>query len=146
MLRIFRKRTYGVATRWAAKRYLMGAVMAGQRVLVVEDDPALRELLHTLLLDEGYEARTSTDGAEALSLLENWRPELILLDLMMPGLDGWQFRHVQQADPRLAGIPVVVMSAAYTLDVEAEKLGVAAMVPKPYDFDELLPLVERLLS
>jgi CheY-like chemotaxis protein len=123
MPRIFAKRTNYVADTGAAERSLMGAVMAGQRVLVVEDDPALRDLLHTVLLDEGYEARTATDGATALALLESWRPQVILLDLMMPGMDGWQFRHLQQADPRLASIPLVVMSAAYPLQFEAEKLG-----------------------
>jgi CheY-like chemotaxis protein len=120
--------------------------MAGQCVLVVADDPALQHVLHTVLLDEGNEARTATDGAAALVLLESWRPEVILLDLMMPGMDGWQFRHVQQEDPRLAIIPVVVTSAAYTLEHEGEQLEVAAVVAKSYDFDALLALVERLLS
>ena len=119
--------------------------MDGQRVLVVEDDPALRDVLRTLLADEGYAARTATDGAGALTLLQTWRPDLILLDLMMPGMDGWSFRRAQLADLCLASIPVVILSAVSASWREAEQLGVAAVVAKPYDADALLLLVERLL-
>ncbi len=120
--------------------------MDGQRVLVVEDDPALRDVLSTLLSDEGYAARTAIDGVAALALLQTWRPGLILLDLMMPGMDGWSFRRAQLADLRLANIPVVVVSATYPLELEREKFDVAAVVAKPYDVDALLTLVERLLG
>jgi two-component system OmpR family response regulator len=120
--------------------------MAGRRVLVVEDDSSLRDVLHMGLTDEGYDVRTAPDGATALVLLQTWQPELIILDLMMPGTSGWSFRHAQLADSRLASIPVVLVSAALALEREAEKLGVAAVVAKPYDFDTLLPLVERLLN
>jgi CheY-like chemotaxis protein len=115
-------------------------------VLVVDDDPSLREMLHIILNDAGYEARAARDGSHALAKLQTWRPDLILLDLRMPGMDGWSFRRAQLADPSLASIPVVLASAAYMLELEAEKLGVTAVVPKPYDLDALLLLVERLLS
>jgi CheY-like chemotaxis protein len=119
--------------------------VAGQRVLVVEDDPALRDLLNTALTDEGYVARTATDGADALTMLQGWRPALILLDLMMPGMDGWSFRRAQLADLRLASIPVVILSATYASWREGERLGVAAIVAKPYDMEALLVLVSQLV-
>jgi CheY-like chemotaxis protein len=118
----------------------------GQRVLVVEDDPVLRDILRTLLTDEGYVARTATDGSHALAKLQTWRPGPILLDLMMPGMDGWSFRRAQLAKPSLASIPVVMLSAAYASWREAEKLGVAAVLAKPYDFDALLTLVAKVLD
>ena len=120
--------------------------MVARRVLVVDDDPALREILHATLTDDGYETRTATSGAEALASLQTWRPELILLDLMMPDGDGWSFRRGQLADPTLATIPVVLVSAALTLEREGEKLGVAAVVAKPYDLGTVLTLVARLLE
>jgi two-component system response regulator MprA len=117
-----------------------------QRVLVVDDDPWLREMLHTVLTEEGYAARAAPDGRQALAQAQTWRPDLILLDLMMPDMNGWAFRHAQLADPSLASIPVVLVSAAYTLEREGEKLGVAAVVPKPYDLDALLAVLGRLLG
>jgi CheY-like chemotaxis protein len=122
------------------------ASVDGQRVLVVEDEPALRDVLHALLTDEGYAARAATDGADALAQLRAWRPGLILLDLMMPGMDGWSFRRAQLADLRIASIPVVILTATYASWVEAKKLGVAGLLAKPYDFDALLTLIERLLG
>ena len=124
----------------------MGAGMAGRRVLVVDDDPALRQILHAALIDDGYETRTATSGAEALTLLQAWRPDLIMLDLMMADGDGWSFRRVQLTNPTLAGIPVVLVSAALALEREGEKLGVAAVVAKPYDLDTVLTLVADLLE
>src|SRR5687767_2508159 len=105
-----------------------GAGMTGQRVLVVDDDPSLREILHTALTDEGYEAQTATDGNHALATLRIWRPDLIVLDLMMPGMSGWSFRRALLADASLASIPVVVVTAAYKPWVEEEQLEVAAVM------------------
>jgi two-component system response regulator MprA len=88
-------------------------------------------MLHAVLTDEDYEVRTAPDGRQALAQAQTWRPDLILLNLMMPDLNGWSFRRAQLTDSSLASIPVVLVSAAYTLELEAEKLGVAAVVPKP---------------
>jgi two-component system response regulator MprA len=120
--------------------------MVDRRVLVVDDEPWLREMLQTALADAGYETRTANDGNHALAQAQTWRPDLILLDLMMPDMDGWSFRQAQLTEPRLASIPVVLISAADPLELDAEKLGVAAVVQKPYDFDALLSVVERLVS
>src|SRR6266513_925487 len=86
-----------------------------QRLLVVEDDADLCEHVTQLLSDEGFEVESATDGEEALAILRR-EPcfDLIVLDLMMPKTDGWQFRVAQRTDPVLSAIPVVVMSASTT--------------------------------
>ena len=84
----------------------------GKVVLVVEDDRLAREALCAILQGAGYAARGAADGAEALGALRRGAlPDLILLDLMMPVLDGWQFRREQLRDPGLAGVPVVICSS-----------------------------------
>jgi CheY-like chemotaxis protein len=83
-----------------------------RRVLVVDDDPGIRRMVSLVLAGEGYDVRTAEDGRQALDLLASWHPAVILLDLMMPVMDGWTFLVAQQADPVLAPIPVIVMSAS----------------------------------
>ena len=109
-------------------------------VMVVEDDASTRELVIAVLAIEGFTPVAARDGAEALRQLreEQVHPELILLDLMMPVMDGWQFRAEQLKDPALAAIPVVVMSAAGDVDVPAE-----GHVDKPFDLDVLVDVVSR---
>lgn len=111
-------------------------------VLIVEDDADLREMMAQLLTLEGFRAATVANGREALEYLHtDPKPDVILLDLMMPVMDGWEFRRQQQADPRLADIPVVVLSA---LDQNrAAGVNTAAFLKKPLDFDRLLELVRR---
>jgi CheY-like chemotaxis protein len=109
-------------------------------VLIVEDDADLREMMAQLLSLEGYQTAAVANGREALEYLHRSdSPEVILLDLMMPVMDGWEFRRHQQADPTLARVPVIVLSAldqSRTADVDA-----AAFLKKPLDFDRLLQLV-----
>jgi CheY-like chemotaxis protein len=109
-------------------------------VLIVEDDEDLREMMAQLLTLEGFEAATVANGREALEYLHNSStPNVILLDLMMPVMDGWEFRRQLEADPTLAPVPVIVLSA---LDqTRAEKIHAAAFLKKPLDFDRLLDLV-----
>jgi CheY-like chemotaxis protein len=109
-------------------------------VLIVEDDEDLREMMAQLLTLEGFETATVANGREALEYLQVAQtPEVILLDLMMPVMDGWEFRRRQQADPVLARVPVIVLSA---LDQSrAADVGSAAFLKKPLDFDRLLALV-----
>ena len=111
-------------------------------VLIVEDDADLREMMAQLLSLEGYRTQTVANGVEALAVLEGGdRPDVILLDLMMPVMDGWEFRRRQVQDPRIADVPVVVLSA---LDPSrAADLAGAAFLKKPLDFDRLLDLVRR---
>jgi CheY-like chemotaxis protein len=109
-------------------------------VLIVEDDADLREMMAQLLALEGYQTAAVANGREALEYLQHEdAPNLILLDLMMPVMDGWEFRRHQQANPALAAVPVIVLSAldqSRTTGVNAE-----AILKKPLDFDRLLELV-----
>jgi DNA-binding response OmpR family regulator len=115
-------------------------------VLVVDGDPAIRGFLGLALDLDDYEVRTAGNGREALRLLRAWWPSVILLDLMMPVLDGWGFRAEQLRDERLSGIPVVLLSTICELQHEARKLGVTACLRKPCDLDELLATVRRLVD
>src|SRR5207247_8556466 len=107
-----------------------------------EDDADLRVMTAQLLTIEGFNATTVANGREALDYLEKGdRPDVILLDLMMPVMDGWEFRRTQQADPTLADVPVIVLSA---LDqTRAGDVDAAAFLKKPLDFDRLLQLVRH---
>ena len=111
-------------------------------VLIVEDDADLREMMAQLLTLEGFKAATVSNGREALQYLEGGEaPDVILLDLMMPVMDGWEFRRHQRADPELSRVPVIVLSA---LDQgRATGLDPAAFLKKPLDFDRLLDLVRQ---
>ncbi|MDP8923245.1 MAG: response regulator [Chloroflexota bacterium] len=120
--------------------------LANRRVLVVEDDDAIRSLLDLVLAAEGYDVRTAEHGGAALDVLERWSPHLILLDLMMPVLDGWGFRARQVANPSWAAIPVILLSAVYEVSRQAEVLAVAAVHAKPFDLDDLLATVGGLVN
>lgn len=109
-------------------------------VLLVEDDEAIRETLAEMLAEEGYRVSTAMHGAQALDhLTEGLRPRLILLDLMMPVMDGWQLLRVLHASAELRGIPVIVVSAARDKIPE----GARRYLPKPLDLDTLLAAVEH---
>jgi DNA-binding response OmpR family regulator len=114
-------------------------------VLIVEDDADLRDMMAQMLLLEGFNAQTASNGREALEYLrEGGKPAVILLDMMMPVMDGWEFRREQQRDPRVAAVPVIVLSA---LDrTRVGDIGEAAFMKKPLDFDRLLDLVRRYCS
>lgn len=113
------------------------------KVLVVEDEPDVREIMTELLEAEGYATEQAADGRKALALLrtEAEHPDLILLDLTMPVMSGWQFRAEQLADPELAPIPVVVMSA-----VDATGVDAFAKLQKPFELDVLVRTVEQLVD
>jgi two-component system response regulator MprA len=115
-------------------------------VLVVDDDPSIRTLLEEVLRDEGYVVRVAANGREALEYLNRDRPALILLDLMMPEMDGRQFCRAiaprqQSAEQR---VPVMVITADRASREEVRSLGVDSYVTKPFDLDTLLTEVARL--
>ena len=118
-------------------------------VLIVEDDPDIREMLATLLASEGFHAVGAEDGLEALHLLRTVRrrapdvPCLVLLDLTMPRLSGQEFRRAQLEDPTVAGVPIAVMSGATDLEQRAKALGAVAILAKPIDCDKLMDVVRR---
>ena len=116
-------------------------------VLVVDDDEAMLDSTLALLTSHGYEAVGANSGMTALALLRDGiHPRLVLLDLNMPGMDGFQFRTEQLCDPYLARIPVVVLSAAGALAIKAaaEAMRAAGALMKPVDADELLGVVNSL--
>src|SRR5215213_8993201 len=114
-------------------------------ILIVDDDAGIRQLLLLFLEHKGYTAKTVGNGQEALNQLqpEQPLPMLILLDLMMPVMDGASFRQAQLSDPRIAAIPVVVLSAAENIEAQAPLLTADAYIPKPIEFDSLLQIVEQ---
>lgn len=111
-------------------------------VMVVDDDIDLRESVCELLNDQGYWARPFENGATALAYLRSGecKPALILLDLMMPGMNGWDFREHQLADEALADIPVVVMTASRNLHENPIK--VDEILLKPFKLRALLSVIE----
>jgi CheY-like chemotaxis protein len=120
-------------------------VALSARILLVEDDPALRSALAELLQERGYEVACAEHGADALAKLgEAPAPSVILLDLAMPVMDGWSFRSVQRKDPRLASIPTVVLSASLASDPRAaEGLDADAALAKPFTLERLIETVQR---
>jgi CheY-like chemotaxis protein len=115
-------------------------------VMIVEDDRDTREMLGRFLELEGFTVRLAANGQEALDALEaDSGACVILLDLMMPVMNGWQFRAAQNSDPRLSRIPVVVVTAAGTPE-QIPAIQAHAWVSKPVDFDRLLSTIVPLCS
>ncbi|MGE0872223.1 MAG: response regulator [Kofleriaceae bacterium] len=117
--------------------------MRARDIMVVEDDPDVRAALVEMLSDEGYPTRAAANGAEALTELAREAPQLIVLDLMMPVMDGWAFRARQLARPEWAQIPVIVMSAMTGTDYTAS-LGADAYLPKPAFAERVLGVIGAL--
>lgn len=117
-------------------------------ILVVEDDRDIREAVVEVLEEEGYGVSAAGDGAQALRVLEDAdepKPDLILLDLMMPNMNGFEFRERQLANAAHAAIPVAVITADGQATRKAEQLHVNGLVQKPVKIEPLLDVVERLV-
>ena len=113
-------------------------------VLIVEDDPQIRALLVDIVRGEGFRVAVTRNGREALSYLRsNSPPGLILLDLMMPGMNGWSFRVEQLEDPRLAAVPVILFSGLEEAQEQAKKLNVAACFTKPVHAKRLIAAIRE---
>jgi DNA-binding response OmpR family regulator len=113
-------------------------IMKEGRVLVVDDEPMVRETLGQFLTDEGYVVDLAVDGEMALALVHASRPDAILLDLMMPGMNGRQFLQALRDQPAYASVPVLIMTAVHGLEVNLATLGASEVVEKPFNVEELL--------
>jgi CheY-like chemotaxis protein len=114
--------------------------MPDKRVLVVDDDENIRRVLVEALTDEGYEVREAGEGQTALEHLAAWTPSVIILDLMMPIMDGWQFRERQLTLDYAKDIPVIILTALRNR-ADLRILGAAAVIAKPFSLKQVLRAV-----
>ncbi len=118
------------------------------RVMTVDDDPSVLSLVVTTLELDGHEVITAHDGFDALHKLETSRPDLLVLDVMMPGKNGWEVLEAFRADPRFTRTPVVLLTARGLPDdiQRGKELGATAVLSKPFDPEELSDIVTALLT
>jgi DNA-binding response OmpR family regulator len=110
-------------------------------ILVVEDDADIRDTIAAILEMEGYAVDLASNGEEAISVIDDHRPRLVLLDMRMPVLDGWGFAQVMRE--RGVKIPIIVMTAAQDAGRWAREIGAQGYIAKPFDLGDLLMQVER---
>ena len=116
-------------------------------ILVVEDDPDLGDAMVTFLKEEGLEAKLARDGDQAMRMVDDFAPAVMVLDLMMPRRDGFSVLRELRADGRISSLPVIVVTAIFGLSerLYATELGAVDYVTKPFELDELLTRVRSLL-
>jgi two-component system, chemotaxis family, chemotaxis protein CheY len=118
--------------------------MTATSILIIEDDPAIRHVLREALSDEGYRVAEATNGQEGLDALAASHPDAphaIVLDLMMPVMDGWRFRAEQRQRDLAPDTPVIVLSASRRAISAVADLDASLVIPKPFDLDELLSAI-----
>jgi CheY-like chemotaxis protein len=116
-------------------------------VLVVDDDPSIRRMIVASLRRDGYVFHEAPNGKEALDLMRREHPNVVVLDLMMPVLSGWDVLQARELDPDLKEIPIIIISANRAPDVaNAVAMGICAFLPKPFDIGALSALVRSCLS
>ena len=124
---------------------MTSTALAPKTVLIVEDDPDSREMFLELLREGGCAVVAANNGREAMGYLAvNPPPDAILLDMFMPRMDGWQFRRAQEADPKLAAVPVIVVSAVRAAANSAVRSGAAAFLQKPVAASDLLDALAKV--
>ncbi|WP_419155778.1 response regulator [Streptomyces longwoodensis] len=134
-------------TRWPVSTYSRVVPGASGRVLVVDDNKVIRQLIRVNLELEGLEVVTAADGAECLEVVHQVRPDLVTLDVVMPRLDGLSTAARLRADPLTRDLPLAIVSACTQYELEAGlEVGVDAFLAKPFEPAELVSLVRRLLE
>ena len=116
------------------------------RVLVVEDDPWIAWLIADELTERGYQVATASNGADALQQVEQSRPDVVVLDLMLPTMNGWDFVERYQDKTAGASLPILVVSAAGAVTRSMEAHGVRCYLRKPFDMQELARCVADAAS
>ncbi|MFG3145300.1 response regulator [Streptomyces sp. M41(2017)] len=134
-------------TRWLARTYSRVVPGASGRVLVVDDNKVIRQLIRVNLELEGLEVVTAADGAECLDVVHQVRPDVVTLDVVMPRLDGLRTAARLRADPRTRNLPLAIVSACTQYEVESGlDVGVDAFLAKPFEPSELVRLVKQLVE
>ena len=113
-----------------------------QNVLVIDDQPEIRNLMVEILKKRGYQVSTASDGHDALTQFALARPDLVITDLTMPGLNGYQICRLIRG---ISSVPVLVMSAQMGAEDMAYRMGADAFIPKPFDLEDLWAEIEELL-
>jgi len=115
-----------------------------KRVLIVEDEETIGAVVSETLTYEGYEVRWAHNGRDALIVLQDWLPHLIVLDLMMPVMNAWHFRIAQRRlGARVAAVPVIVLSGAREVRARGAELDAVEVLSKPFELDQLVEAVDR---
>ena len=126
---------------------LMADQRSGQRILIVDDEAAVADLIEAVLVGEGYTVAIARDGVQGILLARDWKPDLVLMDIMLPGIDGTTAIRRLKSDPATAELPIVAMSAGRTIRRQSNELADAdAALAKPFDIEALLAQIEFLLS
>jgi len=137
----------GRAPRSEAKAEQTVESRDGQRILIVDDESAVADLIEAVLVDEGYTVAIARDGIQGIMLARDWKPDLVLMDVMLPGVDGTTAIRRLKNDPATADLPIVAMSAGRTIRRQSNELSDAdAALSKPFDIEALLAQIEFLLS
>jgi DNA-binding response OmpR family regulator len=117
-----------------------------RRVLVVDDETLIGEIVADLLASDGYVVDTAANGSEALELIHRWHPDAVVLDMMMPEVAAWDFLARYSADTVCHGLPVAVLATTLTTEVGLEEVGVSAVIPNPFDLQHLLETIQALIK
>lgn len=134
-------------TRWPVRTYSQVVPGASGRVLVVDDNKVIRQLIRVNLELEGFEVVTAADGAECLDVIHQVRPDIVTLDVVMPRLDGLRTAARLRSDPRTRDLPLAIVSACTQYEVESGlDVGVDAFLAKPFEPAELIALVRQLIE
>ncbi len=134
-------------TRWPVRTYSQVVPGASGRVLVVDDNKVIRQLIRVNLELEGFEVVTAADGAECLDVIHQVRPDVVTLDVVMPRLDGLRTAARLRGDPRTCDLPLAIVSACTQHEVESGlDVGVDAFLAKPFEPSELITLVRQLIE
>ena len=129
----------------AAQQALDGR--SGQRILIVDDEASVADLIEAVLVSEGYIVAIARDGIQGILLARDWKPDLVLMDVMLPGIDGTTAIRRLKSDPETSDLPIVAMSAGRTIRRQSNELSDAdAALAKPFDIEALLAQIEFLLS